>query len=260
LSLPTGGQAEIAVTAPSGVNSGSRFERLNLMSGGQVCLNISNSAYWTLVNSQIACQSYAIQVSDANAPDAGDSTIYGNLIQSSIGGTAILWQSSGGLRVSNNKILGYQMTYGIFIYLAPGANTADIFVEGNSIEGVAGVGIQLNRQGSTSGLGTVVITGNELSGEYCVFAPTDASGVWLNNMVVTSNVCLTFGTAGFSLDSVQGLVVANNFIQSVGSTPTTPVGVGPHGPTSTNCVVGPNPHLGPVNASSPGPCTAIAPN
>jgi hypothetical protein len=93
-----------------------------------------------------------------------------------------------------------------------------------------------------------------------VFAPTDPNGVWLNVMAVTGNMCVSGGPVGFSLDSVQGLVVANNVIEGVGATLTAPVGVGPHGSTSTNCVVGPNPHLGAIRASDPGPCTAIAPN
>lgn len=258
-SLPTGGEAEIIVTA-TGINSGSRFERLNLLSGGQNCIILSNAAYWTIVNSQIACQSTGIQISNAAQPDAGDSTISGSLIQAGIGGTAILWNSSGGLRIENNKILGNSMTCGICFTLASGVTTADVFVIGNSIEGVSGNGIQFNRAGSTGALGTVIVNGNELSGNFGLVVPTDANGVWMNNIVVTNNICVTCGTAGFSLDSIQGLVLTNNFIQP-SSSGTVPVAVGTHGTlNSTNCVIGPNPHLGTAAASNTGSCTAIAPN
>jgi hypothetical protein len=261
-STPGGGQAEILLSpGGGGINAGSRFERLNLLSTGEICMELQNSAYWTVVNSQIACQLYAIDVSDASNADAGDSTIYGNLLQVGPGGAPIRWQSSGGLRIVNNKMLSNASSYGILVTLASGASTGVMVIANNSIEGVSTSGgaasIAFIRQGATGAFGTIMITGNEFTGYYGMFVPTDANGVWLQNMTITGNVC-SCSFAGFSIDSVSGLVLSNNEIFGNGST--IPISIGSHGFSATNCVAGPNPHNGAAAASGTGACTAIAPN
>ena len=255
------GAIEIAMTAPSSYNSGSRFERLNLTSTGNVCMNLANSAYWTIVNSQIACQATGIIVSNAATVDAGDSTIYGSLIQAGIGGTGIVWNSSGGMRIENNKILGNTMSAGITVALASGAVTTDFFVVGNSIEGIGAGGhaIQFVRQGATGTFGNIVISNNNIAAPYCVYVPTDANGIWITSMNITGNICQVpvGGSAAFSIDTVQGLAVMNNQLQAQGSGA---VGFATGaGPTAANCVVGYNPKVGSWAASIVGSCTTVAP-
>ena len=253
------GAIEIAMTAPSSFNSGSRFERLNLTSTGNVCMNLTNSAFWTIVNSQIACVATGIIISNAANVDAGDSTIYGSLIQAGIGGTGIVWNSSGGLRIENNKILGNTMSAGITVALASGAVTGDFLIIGNSIEGIAVAGIQFVRLGATGTLGNVIISNNNIAAPECVSVPTDPNGVWITSLSVTGNVCQVpiGGTAGFGIDTVQGIVVTNNQMQAQGSG-AVPFATGA-GPTATNCVVAHNPRVGSWAASTVGSCTTAAP-
>ena len=257
------GTTAITVTVPStGENGGSVFERLHIGNFAQVGINFLKSSGFRLVNSVVVGLSDAVIVANGNLADSGDSTISGNQFQAGAGGSAIVYNSSGGLRFINNKINGSNISNGFQMALTNGATTADLFIIGNSIEGISltgGNGIFLARAGTTGGFGTIIITGNELSGNVGLDVPTDANGVWINNLVVTSNICVTCNLAGISVDSAQGIVIANNFIQPNVAT-TVPIAMGTHGPTATNCVVGPNPHLGTAAASATGACTVIAPN
>jgi hypothetical protein len=262
--MTVGTPAIVVTGTTSNENSGSHFERLVLNINLSVGIQFVKASVWTLSHSVIATANNSIVVANTNLADSGDSLIDGNFIQCGGGGGVggIIWNSSGGLKIANNKILGSNCTYGINISLASGAFTADLFITGNSIEGistVSGAGIQLARQGATGGLGVVVVANNELSGQFCLFSPTDAVGVWLTSLNVTGNNCVTPSSAGFSIDSVAGIVVSNNII-SPGSAGVVPVAIGTHGPTATNCVIGPNPHTNTTAASNAGSCTAIAPN
>jgi hypothetical protein len=257
------GVPTIVVTGTtSNENSGSRFERLVLNGNLSVGISFVKASVWTLTNSVIATGNNSIVVANTNNADSGDSTIYGNFIQCGTGTSGILWTSSGGLRIENNKILCGNGISGVNIALASGATTADLFIIGNSIEGIStttGAGVQITRSGATGALGTIMVASNELSGQFCLLSPTDANGVWVNNLIVNANNCVTPTATGFSIDSVQGLVVTSNFIQPT-SGAVIPVSIGTHGPSATNCVIGPNPHLGTAAASVTGSCTAISPN
>lgn len=263
-SAATNGTAAIRVSSPSSENAGSKFERLVINGNVGSGLVFTRASGWNVSNSTIAATYQAFIVANQNVGDSGDSTINSNLIEVGSGGIAILYQSSGGLRIINNKINGTSIGYGIQMALASGVTTADLFITGNSIEGISttGVAISLARAGSTGGFGTIMITGNELSGEYCLSIPTDANGVWLNNLTATGNTCLLAGTTSvaFAMDSIQGATVTSNFVQ--GSAGTNQVfNIGSHGLTAGNCAIGITPHLaGTFTASTLGPCTAIAPD
>ena len=140
------------------------FERLLLNGGLSVGINFVKASQWTVSNSIIVGAQNAIIVANGNNGDSGDSTIYGNMLQSN--SVAIVWNSSRGLRIENNKILGVGQTAGISISLTNGVSTSDIFVVGNSIEGLAttGIGVNLQRAGTSGGLNHVMISNNELGG------------------------------------------------------------------------------------------------
>jgi hypothetical protein len=208
-----------------------------------------------------------IIVANQNVGDSGDSTIDGSLIQVGSGGIGIVYNSSGGLRIINNKINGNgTVLFGIQMALAPGVFTADLFVTGNSIEGISGTGagIALQRAGSTGGFEAVMITGNELSGGFCLLIPFDANGVWLSNLTATGNTCLLQGSStavGFFMDSINGATVTSNFVQGVSTGTNIVFAIGPHGLTAANCVIGITPYVGLTSAASTlGSCTAIAPH
>ena len=237
----------INVTATT-ENGGSHFERLLLNGNLSEGIDFARASTWTLSNSIINATNVAVRVQNNNNVDSGDSTIYGNFLQSTNYG--VLWQSSGGLRIENNKILGSNMTAGIAFQLSSGiGSTSDLFVIGNSIEGVstAGSGIALSRLGSTNTLSHIIIQGNEIgSGVACVNAPADANGVWINVFLIQGNSCITTNPTtvfGFIVNSTTTVSVTNNALYNGGAAASaTPSNIGAG--TATNCVVGFNVKLG----------------
>jgi hypothetical protein len=231
-------------------------------------INFKDAAYFTLDSVSISAtgitNASGIYVADAVTPDAGDSSISASLIQPGPGGVAIYWTSSGGMRVINNKILGLNMAVGVQMNLSAGANTSDILITGNSIEGFGstGVGIGFSRLGATGGLSNIIINGNQIGGpKYCVLHPVDANGTWTNAISVTNNVCQLNATAngvGVVIDSAQGVVVTNNnFVSGVASD--IPTQIGTAAASATSCVVAYNPRIGTWAASSVNTCTTAAP-
>jgi hypothetical protein len=203
-------------------------------------------------------------VANGNNGDSGDSTIYGNLIQPGAAGSGITWNSSGGLRIENNKILGSGSNQGIQFSLANGVSTSDIFVIGNSIEGLVtgGNAISLARAGTTGGLNNVIISNNELGGgQVCVNVPADANGTWLINLNIQGNACIPTNvttTFGFIVNSTNGAIVMHNSMYAPNAGTNTPLSMGA-GFTTTNCVVGYNPKVGTWAAATAGGCATAAP-
>ncbi len=265
------GIAAITITGTAAnENGGSKFERLVLNTGIAIGIDFVKASTWSLTNSQIIssiASGTAIRIANGNNGDSGDNTVYGNFIQQTGGsGTGITWNSSGGTRIENNKILGVNMTAGIGISLTNGVATSDIFVVGNSIEGLAtaGVGVNLQRAGTTGGLNHVMISNNEFGGgQVCVNVPTDANGTWLIALNIHGNNCqpVNASTAfGFIVNTVNGLVLTNNNIYFPNAGTNTPVTVGT-GFTANNCVSGLNPRIGTTVPSTNGSaCTFIVPN
>jgi hypothetical protein len=259
------GTSAITVGSPSSENGGSVFERLTINSNVSTGINFIRASGWSLLTSTVVGINQAVIVANLNNADSGDSTISGNLFEVGSGGDAIVYNSSGGLRVINNKFNGGGAV-ALALTLAPATTTADLFVTGNSFE-LGQIAVLLNRAGTTGGFGTVTITGNELAGaNHCVQVPTDANGVWLNNLVITGNACnvgtgSTGAAVAFAIDSTQGATISNNFVQGFSSGTNQVFNIGSHGLTSTNCVVGITPHLAGATftASALGSCTAIAP-
>ncbi len=250
-------------------NAGSVLERLVLNTGIAIGVDFVKASTWRLVNSTIVsslASGIAVRVANQNNVDSGDSTIYGNMLQSTGGsGNAITWTSSGGLRIENNKLLGISMNQGIQITLASGASTSDIFIIGNSVEGLAtsGIGVNLVRLGTTGSLNHVIIQGNEFGGgQVCVEEPVDATGQWLTGLTIIGNNCQTANTGssiGYQISTtVNGLYIGGGLIWATGAGSNQAVSVGTQ--TATNCVVGPFVKNGTIGvASTPSSCQTYVP-
>ena len=245
-SAANSGTAAISVTAGSGQeNVGSLFNALTI-TFSNYGINFIKASKFTVSNCIIdGVNQNAIAIQNANAGDSGDSTVYANNI-GTVGGAAIYWASSGGIRISNNKI--NVAPVGIQIALASGVTTTGIYIIGNSIEGISpsvgltgsGAAIQLGRQGTTGNLLTVIIAGNELVGNYGVYAPTDMTGAWLTGLTINGG---TFAgnpgvtTYAVNVDSITGIQVSGVNIQpSIGGATTGVV----TGSAATQGSVGPN--------------------
>lgn len=257
--------AAITVTSPSSENAGSKFERLTINGGVSVGLNFIRASAWVVNNNTIVGLERGIIVGNLNNSDSGDSTIVDNHIQTNQAG--IYYIDSSGLRIINNKINGGGgITYGIVLALRSGSLLADLFITGNSIEGISntgGYGIYLVRSGTTGGLGVLNVANNELSGQYCMAVPPDSvNAVWLNTIAVTGNTCIMGGSGaavGFYLDGMQGATIMSNSIQGGSSGSNQAYVIGPHGPNATNCVIGATSRIGAFAASGAGGCSTVAP-
>ena len=161
----------------------------------------------------------SIANSGATPSDDGD-------ISSSLFGGYVFCTECAGLRVENNKWNAVGLPYGFLMTIPNGYADGDLFFVGNSMEGITGNDIVLSRAGTTGAFGTVVISGNELSGAIGVFIPTDATAAWITGLVITGNL-MAVSAAGTSIDSVYNLTVANNTVQCANSG-VVPNAIGPH--------------------------------
>jgi hypothetical protein len=267
--------AIIVTAGTSAENSGSKFYHLAI-NGANIGIAFVKASGWIFRDNtieNISASGVGMEVSNSNNVDSGDSTAYGNTIgcNASVNCQAgVLWHSSGGFRFNNNKINGAAgastgWTNGVSIQLASGASTSDIFILGNSIEGLlnSGVGVSMSRLGTTGGLNLVMIEGNELGGgQVCVEEPTDANGAWLTGVTVSGNTCEpvnTSSTAGYSFaTAVNGLYIGGGTIFSPEPGNNQAVILGSQ--TATNCAVGPLPKQGTFVASTLSSCTSYVPN
>ncbi len=218
-------------------NQHSRFNRVMILQ----CYDgiVTNNASQWIID---ACGIFSIQrrgitvQNDAHV-DEGDSQIINSTFTGTTSSVSIYQESSGGLRVVNNKVLQADIAYEL--NLDDAISTADLFFSGNSIEGIVTAGLKLHRQGTTGAFLNVMITGNELGGETGVLVPADANGVWLKNITITGNTWLgnASGTnIGVNLNTLNGFVVANNVFYS-NKNGTLKVSTGAD---ADNGVVGPN--------------------
>ena len=266
------GTQAINVTAPaSSENTQSLFEHLMIGGGSYIGINFVAASNWNINASHIDSQNVAVIVANTNNADSGDSTIYGSTlvglgVSAGGGATAALeWNSSGGLRFSNNKINGITMTNGILIDLASGVTTSDILISNNSIEGVATNSVLMERQGSTGALSNVDIVGNQfVTNTNGINIPTDANGVWLTEVLIQGNT-FALGLANpqvaFEVDTVQNINITSNAVLANGGGSNYAYKIGSTGPSSSNCVIGIVSKRGSFQASTgTSNCTVVGPD
>ena len=215
-SAASNGTYGIYVTAPAGAEN-ARSQISNVYVGyAYNAIYFVRAALWTVRDCYIQnTGNYGIFISNENVTDSGDATITGTTLAGTTS-SAIEYQSSSGLRVINNKINGAQ--FGLRMTWTSG-NGADLFVIGNSIEGIGEASIACTH--STYGFGTFLITGNELSGPRGVWVIAGGSGVWANLFNCVGNTYWDGGAHGtaFQFGGLQGFNCTGNTIQC--SHPTT---------------------------------------
>lgn len=157
--------------------------------------------------------------------DHGDQVLEGNVFSkygdTTYGGTAIRWESGGGLRLIGNKAnAGTQPGYGATNYWEYGfvasfatLDTSVLLISGNSFEGFKVDGIKVIVAAGAI-FGKIAITGNELlsSGTLGSGYAINLEGpgnTSLNNVVVTGNVAYG-GCGGVRLYLVRFAVVTGN--------------------------------------------------
>jgi hypothetical protein len=262
----------LTATGAANINSGSRFDRLAITNAGNA-FSIGQAQYFVIR----ACLVQGIPSggtgvtmdnSSYTNPDTGDSTITEcTFTLPAAASNGVLINSFAGLRVVNNKIIaaGTGGT-GINLNLKNGITSSLLKVIGNSIEGMSN-GIILQRAGTTGSFTNVVIANNEFepgAGAAAVNNPTDANGVWLNNVMISGNIIFgpTTSTSsfGYIVKAASGVQISSNLTISNSSTN----GFQALATTgSNNCTLGPNGHGAGLFVVSDTGCTTtttIAPN
>lgn len=222
-SAPTAGAA-FRVTAPAAQECGFLDAQNIRINNGWIGFYFVKASQWHLDRCVILDSGLtAIWVENQNNVDSGDSTIESCQLANptKTGDTSgIIWRSSGGLRIINNKINVFK--YGIQIQLADGAVTGDILITGNSLESVGYTGvdsaIRMARLGTTGTLHSVLITGNQINGwAAAVNVPLDATGAWLTGLSVLGSVIYgnTLAAAsGVIVNSTTGFTISGNVMRS----------------------------------------------
>ncbi|MEI1276590.1 glycosyl hydrolase family 28-related protein [Klebsiella pneumoniae] len=178
------------------------------------------AAYWSINNSEfLGYNAAGIQVANTNNTDTGDSVVQGSLFNTpGTAGVALLWKSSGGLKVIGNKLLGGNVGFGMQFNGA--SNTSDILLIGNSIENMTSQAISLARTSGTSNVSNIVIVGNQMGVEPACLQ-TDASG-FINELTYTGNVCNLSSSTGYGvqLTSITDFNISGNTFKGNGGGPT----------------------------------------
>lgn len=182
-------------------------------------IQMSNAVFFEIADVFIEVfPGIGVQVSCLNHPDGGDSKIHDSTFFGSSGsptsGSGILWLSSGGLRVSNNKFgnLANGVDFAADITHAGGAvTTGQLYVEGNSCDTMTQACLIMSRLDATAFFNEVTFTGNICANNgTCVEIPNDANGNWLSNVSISGN-------SWFSPAAVAGtgFLIAGTAVQNV---------------------------------------------
>lgn len=244
----TGGSS-LAITGPTNANSQSIFRNV-LFNNSFIGIHAIQAATWIVDSCFFANHiNTGMLIENQFNADSGDSCISNCLFSTfSTNGIGITQYSSGGLKITNTKIINGAIGYAL--NLAPGAVTSDLMISNCSIENQTLAGIEFLRQSSTGSFRNVSIIGCEISpgtGAPCI-QQTDTNN-WLSNITITGNTLAFPSTIGVLLNGAVGFVVSDNAMLSEGGTT---VGV-QIGVNSSKGVVGLNAYNGittPVSNSS----------
>lgn len=173
----------------------------------------------------------AVTIENQNNVDSGDSHISGCTFSGGAAGTTSIYHvSSGGLRVTNNKILG--AAYGYRMVLASGAATGVLVISGNSFENQTAAAIAAATLGGGATYAGIVICGNHINNSPTPISFDDATA-FLSRIRITGNdiTLSSAGTVGITITNASDFLVEGNSITGTGGTPTG-VSVG------TSCTLG----------------------
>lgn len=132
------------------------------INGFDIGVDVTCGVIWQVEDCNIMNTTYnAIRIQNIINPDAGDGSIENcTLSNGPDGDAAIKYLSGGGLKVYDNKILGFARALDCII--DDGASTVDLLVGGNSFENQGINCVRLGHSG-TGSFSTITIEGNEFA-------------------------------------------------------------------------------------------------
>jgi hypothetical protein len=206
--VPRTGGAYVKFDTAQGYNFGSRISNCNFDSAF-TGVDFIDAAGWVISGCYFTNYKTAVQIANKNMPDAGDSSITESIFDANSPQGIGVWQnSSGGLRLVNNKFL-----FGAYHYLGEFdsvSSTSILVVSGNSFEWASACNVALNARNLTT-FGLVVVDGNEFS------ISASASGVLLQdpgydflNTVMIGNNVFNQSAQSTGLNLVRGKTITVN--------------------------------------------------
>lgn len=221
---PRVGGSYVKFDTAQSANFGTRVVDCNFDSGF-LGVNFVDAAGWVVSGCYFTSNKTAVQVANKNLPDAGDSSITESIFDAgNVQGIGILQNSSGGLRVTNNKFLNGTYHYlGEFDSLS---STSILILSGNSFEWASQVNVALTSRNMTT-FSHVVIDGNEfsVSNASTALLLQDPGYEYLNDVVIGNNVFnQTTKSTGLVLARGKAVTISTNTF--VGADQTTGISFG----------------------------------
>ena len=184
-----------------------------------VGVHFENANIWSMVGCYHTNYAYGVRIENDDTPDAGDSTIAGCVFDAGgVTGVAIDQRSSGGLRITNNKILNGAYGY-VGQYESGPSMTSILLITGNSLESQATACIALNSADSTT-FAYVIIDGNQFSVSASAYGVlvSDPGYDYLDSMLIGSNI-FNLGNSAYAIVLERGtrVMIAPNLISGNGT-------------------------------------------
>lgn len=187
-----------------------------------VNLEFTASSFFKIAGSVFRTHTIAgVKVANNDDNDAGDSVIVGNVFNTPFNtATQILQLSSGGLKITGNKLLGGG--YGYRLEYTGTKSTSNLLLTCNSIENFVTNAISLTKVSPGIDFKNVVIAGNQIAVSLAspnAFLIATDSGAWLQSVTITGNTLQLPGVTdsyGLALSGVTGLLIAGNIFRGNG--------------------------------------------
>lgn len=169
-----------------------------------------------------------VLIDNTNVADSGDSFISNCFFSTTIStGIAVLQHASGGLKITNTKMLGGADGY--ILAFNGNMTTGDLLISNTSIENMTGFGIFLSRTGGTNTFGAIVFSnlqiafcgGTGVGGSGCI--GSDSSGAFSQITITGCNLAVANGT-GSGINFPSGSIINIGGCNIIGNGGT-PVGI-----------------------------------
>jgi hypothetical protein len=200
----------IRINPASGYNGNSLIQ-LVTFSNAYEAIRIDKGSSYTIQDCEFnQHKAVGVVVANTDVPDAGDSTITGCLFNSTVSGSIhISQQSSGGLRINNNKFLHADYHY-LGQFNSYPNNTSILLFENNSSEAANVANIAFSSSSSTT-FEQVIISGNQISlaNSATAILFTDPGYNWISGILISNN---TFNLS----NSSTGISIARALSSAIG--------------------------------------------
>jgi LysM repeat protein len=184
--------------------------------------NLLRASFWKIRGcNALNYLHWAVNIANNFLNDEGDSSISDCVFNTAVDGDSqqagVNYQSSGGLKVTNTKILGGMNS--LVVSYDGATSTSILLLANNSFEtnpALGGFGVFIGRVSGSGSFGRIFITGNEIAG---------ANGINIGNAGVTgfsdqigitgNNIVANGGAWGLLLQGVSNFNIGTNTIQCV---------------------------------------------